>query len=253
MAPRFVKLPIVSAALVGGVLLLVTALAPVGAQQQGSIDGQVAVRSDGAVYLITNGQRRWVATVMISDDEINAYPEGEPIYTGLAPIGAAVTGSPQSAVPAPSPRVAAAPSPSAPSAGTPPSAAPAPGLASLPAGATGDVTPTAVSTPTGAVGEVDPLLPIEVDIDGSPNFEPGDRIDVSLKTNVGASCQLTVEWPDGTEVAQPGQTADSRGRCSYEIDVPASAVVGTGTLKGIVRESGRQSTQDVPFEVVPAA
>src|SRR6187551_3646885 len=84
------KLPIRSLGLVAAGLLLGTVLAPVAAQQQQSgVDGQVAVRSDGAVYLISGGQRRWVAPVVISDDEINAYPEGEPIYAGLAPMGSA--------------------------------------------------------------------------------------------------------------------------------------------------------------------
>ena len=87
MAPRFPQRSIGITALLAGGLLIAVALAPVAAQQTSGIDGQVAVRSDGAVYLITNGQRRWVATVAITDEELNAYPEGEPIYTGLAPMG----------------------------------------------------------------------------------------------------------------------------------------------------------------------
>src|SRR6187402_1609715 len=87
MMPRFPKRSIGTQALLAGGLLIGVALAPVAAQQTSQIDGQVAVRSDGAIYLITNGQRRWVATVQITDDELNAYPEAEPIYTGLAPIG----------------------------------------------------------------------------------------------------------------------------------------------------------------------
>ena len=83
-------------AFVAGGLLLIVALAPVAAQQTSGIDGQVAVRSDGAVYLIANGQRRWVATVAITDEELNAYPEAEPIYTGLAPMGSPATTDPQS-------------------------------------------------------------------------------------------------------------------------------------------------------------
>jgi len=71
------KLPIRSLGLLAAGLLVGSALAPVAAQQQQSgTDGQVAVRSDGAVYLIANGQRRWIATVQITDDELNAYPEG---------------------------------------------------------------------------------------------------------------------------------------------------------------------------------
>src|SRR5918998_3261933 len=98
----FMKLPTRSFAFLVGGLMLGTALAPVGAQQIAPADGQVAVRSDGAVYLILNAQRRWVPTVQITDEELNAYPEGDPIYAGLSPMGAQggttatarVTGSP---------------------------------------------------------------------------------------------------------------------------------------------------------------
>ena len=85
MMLRVVKLPVVAGACLVAGVLIGAALTPVLAQQLAGPDGQVAVRSDYAVYLIANGQRRWVATVMISDQEINAYPEGEPIYAGLAP------------------------------------------------------------------------------------------------------------------------------------------------------------------------
>jgi len=216
-------------------LLISVALAPVAAQQAAPIDGQVAVRSDGAVYLITNGQRRWVATVVITDDELNAYPEAEPIYTGLAPIGSQVaTGSPSPATA--STTVAVSSSPTTGSANT-----------------AGVTTPTEVGTPTGAVSELDPQIPIEVDIDGTPKFEPGEVVTVNLKSKTGVTCELAVKWPDGTEVDQQRQTADSQGRCHYEIDVPATASVGTGVLKGIARESGRMSRQNVEFEVIPTS
>ena len=87
MNPRVRKLPILSIAVVLGSLLVGLALAPVAAQRAGLTDGKVTVRSDGAVYLIANGQRRWVATVQITDDELNAYPEAEPIFAGLVPFG----------------------------------------------------------------------------------------------------------------------------------------------------------------------
>jgi hypothetical protein len=75
-----------------GCLLIGLSLSPVGAQT-GLVNGQVTVRSDGAVYLISNGMRRWVATVVITDEELNAYPEAEPIYAGLAPFGSASAGT----------------------------------------------------------------------------------------------------------------------------------------------------------------
>lgn len=90
MKRRFTKLPIASIAVVIGSLLIGLSMSPVGAQS-GLTNGQVVVRSDGAVYLISNSQRRWVATVQITDEEINAYPEAEPIYSGLVPFGSAGT------------------------------------------------------------------------------------------------------------------------------------------------------------------
>ena len=95
MKRRFTRLPIASIAVVIGCLLIGLSLSPVGAQSQ-LTNGSVAVRSDGAVYLIANGMRRWVATVVISDDELNAYPEAEPIFSGLAPFGSAAASAPPS-------------------------------------------------------------------------------------------------------------------------------------------------------------
>jgi hypothetical protein len=88
MKRRFTKLPIASIAVVIGSLLIGLSLSPAGAQSA-LTNGAVTVRSDGAVYLISNGMRRWVATVQITDEELNAYPEAEPIYAGLVPFGSA--------------------------------------------------------------------------------------------------------------------------------------------------------------------
>lgn len=92
MKRRFTKRPIAAIAVVVGSLLVGLSLSPVGAQS-GLTNGQVTVRSDGAVYLIMNNQRRWVATVQITDEEINAYPEAEPIYAGMVPFGSASAGT----------------------------------------------------------------------------------------------------------------------------------------------------------------
>ena len=91
MKRRFTRLPIASIAVVIGSLMIGLAMSPVGAQSQFT-NGSVTVRSDGAVYLISNNQRRWVATVQITDEELNAYPEAEPIYAGLVPFGTASAG-----------------------------------------------------------------------------------------------------------------------------------------------------------------
>ena len=237
-------------AFVAGGLLLIVALAPVAAQQTSGIDGQVAVRSDGAVYLIANGQRRWVATVAITDEELNAYPEAEPIYTGLAPMGSSAATGPQSA--SSSPVTAASPSPATAS-NSVPAAGPAitgSSTATGPSTTNSANTPLEVATPTGAISEIDPQIPIEVDVDGTPKFEAGERVTVNVRTKVGATCELAVTWPNGTEVDQQSMPADSQGHCRYKIDVPTTASVGTAVLKGIAREGGRLSRQTVEFEVI---
>lgn len=243
--PRW-KLPVSARALFAGGLLLGAALVPVAAQTT-SNDGQVAVRSDGAVYLLSNGQRRWVSTVQITDDELNAYPEGDPIYGGLAPLGA-------SSAPRPAASPAASPSSSTTTSSPPTSSAPSTtsnsAAPSSSSGGTTPVGPTPVQTPTGATDQTDPALPIHVDIDGSPKFQPGERIILDVKTKTGASCELAVKWPDGTEVDQPKMTADGRGRCHYSIEIPATETLGTGSLKGIVRDGDHMSRQDVEYEII---
>ena len=111
MASRFAKLPIIACAcLIAGVVIGLV-LAPASAQQMSPVDGQVAVRSDYAVYLIANGQRRWIATVLITDDEINAYPEAEPIFSGVQPLPQQVAAAPPAQPVPPSPVAAAPPQP----------------------------------------------------------------------------------------------------------------------------------------------
>jgi hypothetical protein len=272
MALRYARLPIIACACLLAGVVVGLVLAPANAQQMSPVDGQVAVRSDYAVYLIANGQRRWIVPVLITDDEINAYPEAEPVYSGVAPLppsaapasapaapaspAASPAPPPQPAVPptpvpapvpaAPGAAPAPAPAPAVPPAGAAPAgAAPAGSVASAPTG------PVAYPTPNGATGEMDPLLPIEVDIDGKAIFEHGNEITVVIKSKTSASCELTVRWPDASETAQQPMTADARGRCSFKIRVPSSVPNGLGLMKGTVREGGRVSNQAVEFEIVP--
>jgi len=142
MKRRITRLPIVQLALVACSLLVGLALVPVAAQTAASLEGQVTVRSDGAVYLITNGVRRWVATVVISDDDLNAYPEAEPVYVGLAPFGG---GSSTSAAPKPA-AAAASPAAGAPAAAATPTATSSGSTAPQP---TSTPDPNAMGTPSG--------------------------------------------------------------------------------------------------------
>jgi hypothetical protein len=232
------KLPIRSLGLVAAGLLLGTALVPVAAQQQQSgVDGQVAVRSDGAVYLISAGQRRWVAPVVISDDEINAYPEGEPIYAGLAPMGSA--------------QASAKPSNSSQSgSGASASASPAAqsGSSAKPSAASGTTAAAApASTP-------DPNLsgdiPVEVDIDGSAKLEQGDERSVDIKTKKDATCELTIRLSNGKEFSEDSKNADTQGKCRFTVKIPDDAPEGAGMLIGTAREGGKVNKDELEFEVI---
>jgi hypothetical protein len=240
MLVRFVRPPLLAVVALAVGLLSGSALLPVAAQQQSGLDGQVAVRSDGSVYLISGGQRRWVATVSITDAEINAYPEGEPIYGGLAPLGQ------QSASPSPvaSPRPAVSAPVAPPSTTTAPlPSVPNPGAQAAP----GSMLPAA-SAPAGAS---DQSLPVDIDIDGSPKFEAGDVIKLAVKTEVGATCDLTVRYPDGAEAAQPATAADGRGHCNYDINIPGNVPAGTGSLRAAAHVAGRSNQGEATFEIVP--
>ncbi|MGE3270895.1 MAG: hypothetical protein AB7P40_19235 [Chloroflexota bacterium] len=223
------KLPIRPLGLVAAGLLLGTALAPVAAQQQQSgVDGQVAVRSDGAVYLISNGQRRWVATVVITDDEINAYPEGEPIYAGLAPMGSAQA----AANPQPKPsgnqqqqqQQNSSNNNNRPPATQPPAPTQDPNLSSD--------------------------IPVEVDIDGSAKIERGSERRVDIKTRRDATCDLTVRLADGKEFSEDSKNADGEGKCRFTIEIPDDAAEGDGLMIGSAREGGKVNKHELPFEVV---
>lgn len=237
------KLPIRSLGLVAAGLLLGTALAPAAAQQQQSgVDGQVAVRSDNAVYLISGGQRRWVATVMISDDEINAYPEGEPIFAGLAPMGSA--GASQAS--------------SKPSNNTQASGgASASNTPATQSGGGSSAKPTATSKPSAAAAPAstpDPNLsgdiPVEVDIDGSAKMEQGEERQVDIKTKKDATCELTIRLSNGKEFSEDSKNADTQGKCRFNIQIPNDAAEGTGILIGTAREGGKVNKDELEFEVV---
>ncbi len=227
------KLPIRTLGLVAGAFLMGSALAPVSAQQnQSGADGQVAVRSDGAVYLISNGQRRWVATVVISDEDIDRYPEGEPIYVGLAPMGSstqASTGSGSSGSGASSTGTRTTGSSGSGSSGS---------------GSNSNRQPTA--TPT---DDLDDDLPVKVDIDGPDKFESGDSFAVVVTTKPDALCELVATFPGGKEISEDSKEADNRGKCRYTIEIPKNAKKGEGTLIGTVRDGGKVNKAEVTFSV----
>jgi hypothetical protein len=192
MMLRVVKLPVVAGACLIAGILIGAALTPVLAQQLAGPDGQVAVRSDYAVYLIANGQRRWVATVMITDQEINALPEGEPIFAGLTPLaGAAASSAPPTSVPPPTPTAIPAPIPPQPN---PPAGNQGP--AAPPAANPGQYPPTANQPPVN-----------QPPVNPQPNLTPpGPLPSGSIGSSGSQSPANPAPQVYPTPVQYPGQT-----------------------------------------------
>jgi len=234
------KLPIRTLGLMAAGLLVGTALSPVAAQsQQSGTDGQVALRSDGALYLIQNGQRRWISTAALSDADINAIPEGDPIMTGLALSGSAEAQA--QAKPANPPAQAAPPAGAAPAAAAKPAAGAAPAAA-----ATQAPTPK----PTADSGEeVSTDIPVQVDLDGNTKIDQGDERKVEIKTRKDVTCELKLRLSDGSEQTEDSENADSAGRCKYTIQVPDNAPEGSATIVGTVREGGKLNRQELPVTI----
>ena len=228
------KLPIQTLGLMAAGLLIGTALSPVAAQsQQSSADGQVALRSDGALYLIQNGQRRWISTVPLADSDINAIPEGEPIMTGLAMAGSAE-----------------AQAQAKPSTAAPPAAAAKPAAGAPPAAGAAPPTQAPTPKPTSDTGEaLSPEISVQIDLDGSTTINPGDERKVEIKTKKDVTCELFLRLSDGKEQAEDSKNADSQGRCKYTIEIPDNAPEGNATIVGTVREGGKMNRQELPINI----
>jgi hypothetical protein len=233
------KLPIQTLGLMAAGVLIGTALSPVAAQQSGT-DGQVALRSDGALYLIQNGQRRWISTATLSDSDINAIPEGEPIMTGLALAGSADA---QAKPAAPAPAAAASPA----GAGTTGAAGAAPAATAKPAATTAAAgAPKPSDDPNETLSQD---IQIEVDLDGSTKIDPGDERKVEIKTVKDATCELKVRLVDGTDLTEDSRNADNQGRCKFNIQIPDDAKAGSAWISGAARVGGKVNRQDIPIEV----
>jgi hypothetical protein len=231
------KLPIRTLGLMAAALLIGSALSTAVAQgQQSGADGQVALRSDGALYLIINGQRRWIATVPLADSDINAIPEGDPIMVGLAPLGSA------EAAAQPKPAASPAASTTQASGGTTAAAKPA-STPSTPAASTANVS-------VGEAGEeLSTDIPIEVDLDGSTRIDQGDERRVDVKTKAGFTCELKLILPGGESLSEDSKNADSTGKCKFNIQIPDDAKDGDGKLVGTAREGGKLNRQEIPVQI----
>jgi len=231
------KLPIRTLGLAAAALLIGSALAPASAQQQQSgVDGQVALRSDGALYLITNGQRRWISTVAATDEEINRLPEGEPIYAGLAPQGASQGASQASVGPT---------KPSTSSASTP--SKPAPKTTTTKPSTSGDDDD---DDDGDSNSELSQDIPISVDIGGEERIKRGDTREVIITTSNKAVCDLVIQIPGDDDIVEDSRNPDSRGRCRYTIEIPGDADTGSGKIIGTAREGGKMNKQEINIRVV---
>jgi len=179
---------------------------------------------------------RWIATVQVSDDDLNAYPEGDPIFAGLAMAGSAAAAGP---APASKPSTSASPAPSS-SSGSSSSA--------QPTATKGAPAATATATPDTAVSTD---IPIDLTIDTTSNntFQAGDKFAVEIKTTKDFVCELSVKWPNDQEDNEDSKTADSRGRCRFNIDVPDGMPDGTAKVKGWSRSSGKYNRMDVDITI----
>jgi len=232
------KLPIRTLGLMAAGLLVGTAMSPVAAQQSGA-DGQIALRSDGALYLIQNGQRRWISTAALSDTDINAIPEGEPVMTGLALAGSAEAQS----KPTNPPGQAAAP-PAAPASGAAGSTA-----AAKPAAAATATQTTSAKPPVDPGEELSPDIPIEVDVDGSLKIDPGDERKVTIRSTKDVTCELKIRLPDGTDQSEDSRNADSTGHCRFNIQLNDDAKEGNGWIIGYARVGGKVNRQEIAITV----
>jgi len=227
------NLPIRTLGLAAVALLIGSALSPVSAQQQSGVDGQVALRSDGALYLISNGQRRWISTVAATDEDINALPEGDPILAGLSPQGSAQA-----------PTGASKPSTNTSSAAS----KPAPTKTVKPTTSSGDDDDDDSSTSSDGE-ELDTDIPITLDIGGGTDLKKGDSRAVEIKTRRSVTCELQVKMPGGDDIQEDSKNADSSGRCKYNIDIPSGAKDGNGEVVGTVREGGNVNRSTIKIKI----
>jgi len=214
------------AALLACGFLVGSLLGPAAAQQLAPSDGQVALRSDGAIYLITNGQRRWVPTIAISDDDLNAIPEGDPVYAALMPADA-VTPVPAANAPG----------------GTPESTRERATRTPTPV-VDATATPTATST-SGSSSSGD----VSVSIDSIDSVKRGNSVTLTAHTNKNATCELRVRYADGSE-DKPGKIdADSKGKCEWTFTVPSDAKNGTATATVKAKDGSRSGEASRDFDV----
>lgn len=202
---------------------LVTGLVvPVGAQTLTSdpAENQLVIRSDGFIFLVRGGLRHLVSPIALTDEEINAFPEGEPYLAGLVPVEA------MSAAPAGS--------------FTSPVGSPGATTTRLPTSTSGTRTGTATTSGAGtaasdSVTQTDPTaIPFTGEValtfeDLPETIEQGEKLKVFVVTNDGARCEGYIQLRDGTR--RDFSPRDAKvGRCELEWTLPANAAEGDATV-----------------------
>ena len=207
-----------------GILLFVAGLivgglvVPVAAQSDPA-ENQLAIRSDGFIFLIRSGQRHLVSPVALTDEVINGYPEGEPFLSGLVPVEA----------------ISAAP------AGT------FGGSNSSTGASSGSSTPartaiaTATATPkpdsSGSISPTFKTIPSSV--------EQNQTFKVVIEATDGSTCDGKIQFKGGKTAAfTSGKT--SKSECKMEVVIPDDARLGDADVKVTVKSGG----QSIDFEDV---
>jgi hypothetical protein len=209
-------------ALLAAGMLLGMLLAPVAAQQTPGRSGQIAVRSDGAVYLVMNDQRRWVSTVIISDDELNAIPEAEPIYAGLVPGDSGLA-----------PRAS---SPSSSSSSSDDRRTPTP-------------TRTGSSSSSSSSGSSSGGVAID-QIQYDKDVRAGGLWTVvAIVSQRGAgNCELEIRWADDEE-AEEAKVPNNDFECEFNVDVPSNVELGDARFTLTYRDGDKKAEERGTFKV----
>jgi hypothetical protein len=211
--------------------LLVGGLVIPAAAQTDPAENQLAIRSDGFIFLLRGGQRHLVSPVALSDEQINGYPEGEPFLSGLVPVEAQSaapagtfggTNSGGSATRTPTPRTDSA-------AGT-----------NLGSRATSTPTPKPDSTGSSGSGL------ITADFKTIPsNVAQNETLKVVIEAPEGSTCEGKIQFKGGKSTAfTPGKTTKSE--CSMQVLIPDDAREGDADVKATVK----MGAESISFEDV---
>jgi hypothetical protein len=209
-------------ALLAAGVLLGMLLAPVAAQQTSIRDGQIVVRSDGAVYLLMNARRHWVATVVVSDDELNSIPEAEPIYAGLLPSDSGLA-----------PR-ASSPSSSSSSSSddrrTP--------------------TPTRTSSSSGTSSSNTGSGDVAIDkIQFDKEVKAGGLWTVlAIVGQRSGNCELEIRWADDEETEE-AKNPNNNFECEFNVDVPSNVKLGDARFTVTYRDGDKKAEERGTFKV----